>query len=61
MREGLRLGDAVAAMAAYNTQCMQETYDFAPEMLLDLIVGLEELAFQAENLKERGLRDCRTY
>ena len=61
MREDLRLGNAVAAMAAYNTQCMQETYDFAPEMLLDLIVGLEELAFQAENLKERGLRDCRTY
>lgn len=61
MREGLRLGDAAAAMAAYNTQCMVGTPDFAPEMLLDLIFGLEELAFQAENLKEPGLRDRRTY
>ena len=61
MVESLQLGDAPTAMAAYNAQCKDGTNDFGPEVLLNLIVDLEELAFQAENLKEPGLRDYRTY
>jgi hypothetical protein len=61
MREGLRRGDAISAMAAYDSQCTAGISDFSPDLLLDLIVDLDELAFQATHLTEPGLRDHRIY
>jgi hypothetical protein len=61
MEDGLRRGDAVSAMAAYNARCTQGISDFGPELLLNVLVDLDELAYRAENLRQPGLRDHRIY
>ncbi|HIF40015.1 MAG TPA: hypothetical protein EYQ74_02805 [Planctomycetes bacterium] len=61
MQEGLRRGDATSAMVAYKAQCTDGISDFSPDLLLDLLVDLDELAFQATNLRQSGLRDHRIY
>ena len=61
MEEGLRRGDAVSAMAAYNARCTKGISDFGPELLLNVLVDLDELAYRAENLRQPGLRDHRIY
>jgi hypothetical protein len=61
MREGLRRGDALSAMAVYNSQRTEGISDFSPDLLLDLLADLDELAFQATHFREPGLRDHRIY
>jgi hypothetical protein len=48
-------------MAVYNSQRTEGISDFSPDLLLDLLADLDELAFQATHFREPGLRDHRIY
>jgi hypothetical protein len=61
MREELRQGHAAGALSVFHAQHLDGIGEFGPQLVLNLLGELDELAFCAEYLQEPGLRDGRIY